>query len=204
MSKYAYIDQNLYSHIRTLRVATITLVVLLTIALLGWWYSTGVQRLSLPPRLEYGALLESGRIDPWEVFNFCGYIWQLLNRCEKDCSRDLEKIQNRLTAFLTPEFAAWLVHDRAQRLPELHGRTRYLLPEKISWDGSQVMEILPGRWEVSLDVTLVEHIGGSKVKNTRVRYSIIVVARNIDPEFNPWGLYLDGMAKPPRRLESES
>ena len=203
MARYAYIDQNLYAHIRSLRAAAIVLAAFLAVALGGWWYASGVQRLSLPPLLEYGAVLESGRIEPWEVYNFCGFIWQLLNRCESDCSRDLEAAQNRLAVYITPEFRAWLANDRDQRQSELRGRTRYLLPENTVWDGSQVSEQAPGRWKVNLDVQLVEHIGGSKVKDATLRYTIVVISRRIDPEFNPWGLYLDGMASAPRRLDSK-
>ena len=203
MARYAYIDQNLYAHIRTLRTVAVILAAFLAVALGGWWYASGVQRLSLPPSLEYGAVLESGHIEPWEVYNFCGFIWQLLNRCKNDCSRDLEAAQNRLTAYITPEFRAWLANDRDQRQSELRGRTRYLLPANTVWDGSQVSEQAPGRWEVNLDVQLVEHIGGSKVKDATLRYTIVVISRRIDPEYNPWGLYLDGMASAPRRLDSK-
>ena len=51
-----------------------------------------------------------------------------------------------------------------------------------------------------LDVLLVEHIGGAEVKRTAVRYTIQVLEQRIDPEFNPWGLYLDRIVRPAERL----
>ena len=200
MARYQFADDNLYSHIGTLRMIVIALLILLAATIAGWYDTSGVQRLSLPPQLEYAQQIVAGKVHPWEVYNFTGYVWQLLNRCETDCVEDLPARQRRMISFLTPQFAAWLDRDHVQRRNELSGRTRYLLPTENPWQVEYARELETGTWIVRLDVLLVEHIGSAEVKRVAVRYTIQVLEQNIDPEYNPWGLYLDRIVRPAERL----
>ena len=168
MARYQFADDNLYSHIRTLRMIVIALLSLQAATIAGWYATSGVQRLSLPPQLEYAQQIVAGNVHPWEVYNFTGYVWQLLNRCETDCVEDLPARQRRMISFLTPQFAGWLERDHAQRRNELSGRTRYLLPTENPWQVEYARELETGTWIVRLDVLLVEHIGSAEVKRTAV------------------------------------
>lgn len=201
--KYRYADQDLYAQIRLLRIGTAVLLGLLAAAIAGWYASGRTHRLSLPPVLSYGTQIESGTIQPWEVYNFTGYVWQLLQRCESDCSREQQSRESRLTAFLTPRFRTFLVAERSERISELQGRSRYLIPLPEAWDPERVQQVDSNRWIVELDVLLVESIGPSEVKRVPIRYALEVVARTIDPDYNPWGLHLDYMARPPQRLTQQ-
>ena len=201
--RYQYADQNLYAQIRLLRIATAILLALLSIAIAGWYAASRTQRLSLPPVLAYGAQIKTGQINTWEVYSFTGYVWQLLLRCETDCMSDQMAREKRLTAFLTPRMRTWLEADRRERASELRGRTRYLLPLADAWDPARVQQVDVNRWIVELDVLLVESIGTSEVKRTPIRYALIVLSRSIDPDFNPWGLHLDHLARPPQRLPNQ-
>ncbi len=200
MVRYLHADANLHFHIRTLRMITLILAFCLITALMGWHYATRVQRISIPPDLRYGSQISLNEIHPWEVYNFAGYIWQQVNRCSLDCFKDYPKNLDRLTAFITPAFKAWLKHDSSRRSAELLGRTRYILPlEDINFAAS-VAHLESGVWHVKLDVELNENIGGVSVKNVRIRYFLKVVSNPVDPEFNPWGLQLDTMPRAPERL----
>lgn len=201
--KYQYADQNMYAQIRLLRIAVAVLLGLLAIAIAGWYAAGRTQRLSLPPVLAYGAELESGQIHSWEVYSFAGYVWQLLQRCESDCSRDQPIREERLSAYLTPRFRNFLATERRERASELQGRSRYLLPLPDTWDSARVQQLDKNRWTVELDVLLVESIGPAEVKRVPIRYSLAVHARAIDPEYNPWGLHLDHMVRPPQRLPQQ-
>ena len=201
--RYQYADQNLYAQIRLLRIAVAVLLGLLAFAITGWYAAGRTQRLSLPPVLTYGAVLESGKIHPSEVYVFTGYIWQQLLRCESDCSRDQQAREERLTAFLTPRFRSSLTAERTTRTSELRERSRYILPLPGAWDPSRVLQVDSNRWTVELDVLLVESIGQSEVKRVPIRYTFSVLARAIDQEYNPWGLYLDHMPTPPQRLAQQ-
>ena len=203
MGRYLHAHSNLHSHIRTLRSILAILSISLIAALLGWHYATRVQRVSIPPELRYGAQVSLNTIHPWEVYSFAGYIWQQINRCPLDCFKDYPSNLDRLTAFITPTFKAWLRHDLDSRTGELLGRTRYLLPLPSADYTDSVLQDKSGIWRVSLDVELREDIGGVPVKSVHIRYFLRVVAKPVDPEFNPWGLQLDTMSRMPERLSSE-
>ena len=96
-------------------------------------------------------------------------------------------------SFITPQFASTLVRSRAARASELRDRTRYMLPLEGGWSPDLATTMSKGRWRVTLDVLLVEKLRTVEVKRVPIRYSIIVEQRRIDPEYNPWGLYLDGL-----------
>ena len=200
MGKYLHADSNLYSHIRTLRILSAFFCIGLIIALLGWHYSTRVQRVSIPPELRYGSQISLNSIHPWEVYNFAGYIWQQLNRCPLDCFKDYPQNMDRLTAFITPTLKAWLKHDSEIRSSELLGRTRFILPLSNASYNNSVTQENSGQWTITLDVELREDIGGVPVKNVHIRYYLRVIAKPIDPEFNPWGLLLDTMPRLPERI----
>lgn len=198
--RYQHADANLYSHIKTLRIIAATLVASLLIALLGWHHTARIQRVSIAPELRYGGHVALGEIHPWEVYNFAGYIWQQVNLCNSNCLEDFPNNLDRLTAFISPSFNTWLRRDNASRSAELSGRTRYILPLPDSTYASAVINETSNSWHVVLDVELHEHIDGVLVKKARVRFSLRVVFRPVDPENNPWGLLLDGMTRPPERI----
>ena len=200
MPRYLHADSNLHSHIKTLRLVSGILAVSLMVSLFGWHYATRVQRVSLPPDLRYGSQILLNRIHPWEVYNFAGYIWQQLNRCPVDCFNDYPRNLDRLSAFLTPAFKAWLKHDSEKRSTEYLGRTRYILPLLESDFNFSVTQEESDSWTVVLEVELHEDIGGVPVKNVQIRYFLRVISRQIDPEFNPWGLLLDTMPRMPERI----
>ena len=200
MARYVHADANLYGHIRTLRVVSITLSLGLMITMYGWHQASRNQRISIPPDIRYGSEVTLNTIHPWEVYNFAGYIWQQLNRCPTDCLKDYSSNLGRLTAFLTPEFKVWLANESNNRTSELRGRTRYILPSVGASYINSVYGETGNSWTVSLDVDLHEHIGGVEVKTVQIKYYIRVVRRRIDPEFNPWGLLLDTMPYPPERI----
>ncbi len=200
MARYLHADANLYSHIRTLRAISLVLGICLMGALYGWQHAAKVQRISIPPDLRYGSQVSLNSIDPWEVYNFAGYIWQQMNRCPRDCGKEYLENLERLTQFLTPEFKAWLRHDSEKRAAELLGRTRFLIPLATTNFRDTVRLEETGHWTVILDVELQENIGGVSVKDTQIRYYLQVIAKTIDPEFNPWGLLLDVMPKMPERI----
>ncbi len=204
MPRYVHADPNLYTHIKSLRAISLILSICLIAALVGWHRASQVQRISIPPNLNYGGQIVLNSINPWEVYNFAGYVWQQVNRCSQDCFSDYPKNLDRLTAFLTPAFKVWLKLDSNNRSGELLGRTRFLLPLANSNFYESVTQDESGAWIVQLDVQLEENIDGVPVKQAKLRYHLKVVAKRVDPEFNPWGLMLDTMPRMPERIVTSS
>lgn len=202
MKRYQYIDADLTRQVRWLKLTVLGMIITLSLALLGWMQATRTQRLSFPPLLEYGGIVRANEVQPWEVYNFAGFVWQALNRCEQDCETELPERQQDLSALLSAEFDTELTQDRDVRRAELAGRERYLLPIPTTWTTDLVEHVAPSRWHVRLDMIVVERIGTTEVKRIPIRYRIEVVAQKIDPVYNPWGLYLHKHASPPLRLLS--
>ena len=200
--KYEYVDDNLHAHIHTLRMVVAGLIIVVIVMAIGWYLADRTHRISLPPRLDYGGEFRTGAIHPWEVYSFTGTIWQLINRCQTDCAVDLAQRRREAVAFLSPGFFEWLERDSQRRQRELAGRTRSMVPIG-TWRRGLVEEVDADRWRVTLDVEIEETLHGGTVKDTAVRYVILVAWRPDDLEYNPWGLVLEGHAETPRRIGVE-
>jgi len=200
MKRYAYIDDNLLAQIRWLWLFSGLCLLALILAILGWIWSMQSHRLSLPPLLDYGGHINTNEIQNWEVYNFAGYVWQALNRCSTDCSAELPTRLGQMRALVTTEFAKSMHQEYQQRRAQLLGRERYLVPLVSAWNSQLVQHLSPGRWQVQLDVQLIERIGTTEVKKVPIRYLIEVIENRVDPVFNPWGLFLHRHAAPPQRL----
>jgi len=202
-------EADLQAHIGSLRILAGVLGLFLLVALAGWHAATRSVTFLVPPDLRYGGHFQAGEPHPSTVYVFAGYIWQQANLWKANGERDYPRNLQRLAAFLTPGFQAALRAELAQKrrpgdagLNELQGRTRALSPASGSaYRDAWVETRGAGAWVVTLDVRLTETINGEPVKDIRVRYRIRVVAYDVDPEKNPWGLALDGFEGAPTLLE---
>lgn len=205
--RYRDQNSNLKSHIRTLRWIVAVQFFLMIALWHGWERAKEDIRIHIPPDLRSGAVVGANRVDPSNVYAFAGYIFQQLNRWQKDGSQDYGRQIFKLAAFLTPQFREFLLADldlRGKR-GELSGRTRalQLIPDRL-YEENRV--ILPAKdvWEVFLDVNILETVRGMNVKSVNIRYPLRVVRYEVDPEMNPWGLALDGyVGDGPRHLTEE-
>jgi len=174
---------------------------------LGWHRAVEEQVLHIPPDLRSGATLRRGEVPPANVYAFAYYVFQQLNRWPEEGSRDYGRRIFALSAYLTPAYREILELDleRRGRQGELLGRTRAVHEApSAAYSDARVALLGNGSWVVWLDVQIVEHVKGLRVKDTVVRYPLRVVHRDIDRERNPWGLALAGFAETPRRLGAEA
>jgi len=203
--RYQDLNSSLKSHITTLRVLIGVLVLVNFLLWFGWNNARSDLTIHIPPDLRSGATLKPGQIAPANVYAFAGYIFQQLNRWEKNGEEDYGKQIFYLASYLTPEYLEYLKNDleiRGQR-GELSGRTRAIQPIPGQGYEERRVDILDDNtWVVWLDFSIQEFVRGMEVKNIKIRYPIRVVRFNVDPEKNPWGLALDGFEKPgPVRLD---
>lgn len=156
-------------------------------------------RVSLPPDLEFGAVIDTNKIDSFEIYSFAGLITQQLNLW-KNGKEDFAKNINKFTAYITPEYRSYLLkkYNNLLKLGELDGREKSMQPINI-YKKSNVVKIADG-WLVTVDFKQQEHLGNTRFKHFNVRYAIKVVFRDIDTETNPWGLQIDRPLSEPLRL----
>lgn len=189
------------------KMQSIGLVVLTVVAIGLWvgWYSAPTRMtFHAPPDLRNGAVLRANEVPPANVYAFAYYIMQGTNYWPQDGQKDYAANVYRYSAYYTPRFREELVSDVDER-----GRKGELLMRQRTvheltghgYEERRVDVLGNGVWVVWLDLDINESVKGLTVKNTALRYPVRVVAYEVSPEQNPYGLALDGYAdEGPRRL----
>lgn len=206
MSRYRSELENLRDHIKTLRVASLVLVVLLIGSLVAWDRARQDLRVIVPPDLRSGASLDANEVTETSVYAFGYYIFQQLNRWPHNGEKEYPEAIYRLKHYMTPEFEGEVLADLKYKGKggELTSRTRAVQEVPGSGYAEHRVETLGnGVWVVHLDLQIIESVQGMRVKDTQVRYPLRVVRYPVDPERNPWGLALDGFTGNPERLATE-
>lgn len=177
-------------------VIILSLIIVLTLTM------NTTHRISLPPTLEFGKIVNTGEIDPFEVYSLAGTITQQLNSWQNG-EQDFKKNINKFSAYITPAYRAYLLdeYNNLLKLGELSGRERSLQEEDL-YQASHVKKQANG-WLVSIVFRQQEHINNQRFKNFRIKRFIKVVYRNINTEQNPWGLQLDTPLRRPVRLKDK-
>lgn len=180
----------------------LTLVIILSLIIVLTLTLNRTHRISLPPTLEFGTIVNTGEIDPFEVYSLAGTITQQLNSWQNG-EVDFKNNINKFSAYITPEYRAYLLdeYNNLLKLGELSGRERSLQEEDI-YHNSHVKKRADG-WLVRIVFRQQEHINNQRFKNFRIKRFINVVYRNINPEQNPWGLQLDVPSQRPVRLKDK-
>ena len=205
MSRYRHEIDNARAHILSLWVIIALLAIALAYAFRGWAHAPSEIRVHIPPDLSSGSVVRIGEIPRPNVYGFGYYMWQQLNRWPRDGARDFPDKLYRFAAYVTPAFRAHLLRDMERRghQGELTGRVRALYEAPgAQYDDSRVKAIGPNAWIVTIDAVIEETVAGLEVKHTRIRYPLRVVRYDVDRELNPWGMAIDGFAKPgPTRID---
>lgn len=128
------------------------------------------------------------------VYGFGYYIWQQLNRWQKDGSKDYGTQIYDFQSYITPSCQEQLKADLKKRSGsgELRSRTRQVTEiPGYSFQEARVIAEGSSAWTVLLDMQVVETLNGTEVKNTYVRYPLRIVRFEVDRERNPFQLGLD-------------
>ena len=203
-SKYRGENDNLKSHITTLR---IVVGILILFCILFWMSANKareVQRLFIPPDLRAGATVTLNEIPVTSAYSFAVSIFQYLNTWLEDGAKDYPARVGELAAYLSPSYQQWLKEDIIRRSSrgELDRRTRTVtLINEMAYDDHRVDILNENNFIVWLDLRITE-THRVPIKSVDIRYPIRVVRSNVSPEFNPWGLMLDGFQENPTRITS--
>ena len=204
-SKYRGDMDNLKSHIITLQVV---IGVLILFCILFWMSANKareVQRLYLPPDLRAGNTVTLNEIPVTTAYSFAVSIFQYLNTWLEDGAKDYPARVAELAPYISPSYKQWLKEDilRRSNRGELDRRTRTVtLINDMAYDDRRVDIINENNFVVWLDLRITETHRGVPIKSVDIRYPIRVVRSNVSPEFNPWGLMLDGFQENPSRIIS--
>ncbi len=206
--RYRSENENLKSHIKTLRLVAAAELLLIAALWHGWESAKAGLRIHIPPDLRSGAVVRADDPQPENVYAFARTIFQSVHYWPRDGQADFGRNIFEASYYLTPRFQQALSADMDTRGKngELAGRVRSL--QEMPGHGYEEGRVRPlgnGVWIVTLDFQVGEYVRGVPVKTVAVSYPLRVVRREGDPARNPWGLALDGYeGDGPRRIELET
>ncbi len=196
MSKFIDAQAAAHAHIRTLYVVVVFLMLVCMGLWHGWKEAPQFLRISIPPDLRAGAIVRPDEFQAAQVFSFARIYFIALNRWEENGEVDYPNKIHELQAYLTPSYREELIEimNNKQKRGELDDRTRYSLPLEgySEYQDKHVTTLKDGSWIVTLEVEIVEKVGGLEAKRVKIHYPLHIVKINIDPAKNIWGLALDG------------
>lgn len=207
MSRFKNEVKHLQSHVKTLRIGTLVILLLALFMGFGWQQAPKNLTIHVPPDLRSGSTRLWWDVPPESVYTFAFYIFQQLNRWPTDGETDYNRNIFALSPYFTPSCHAFLNTDyRIKRdSGELRRRVRgiYEIPGHGYGDDptARVKVVSTNEWLVTLDVAADEYFGSEQVKRALVRYPLRVVKMDIDPDKNPFGLALDCYDGSPQRIE---
>lgn len=188
-------NENLKSHVRTLRAVAVAQLILIVGLWHGWEGAKRAIRVHLPPDLRSGAVVKADDPHPENVYAFAKTIFQSLNYWPEDGQVEYGKNIFQLTNYFTPRYLEELAGDLEQRGKRGELSTRARSIQEIPGHGyeeKRVRILGNGAWVVRLDMRVHEYVRGVAVKTVSVVYPLRVVRMETDPSQNPWGLAIDG------------
>ena len=181
-------------HIKSLKIV----IGVLAVMVIAQWMRIGhlqdVRRIYVPPNMTKGIVTSFEEVPAPVVYTFGLYIFQQLNRWEKDGEEDYPEKIYQLQAFMTPSCISAFEEDMnvKRKRGELRRRARML--QEISGRGFHRRRVAPTTdesWTIWIDTNLRETIANHEVKNVNLRYTLTIVKFDVDKEVNPWGLALE-------------
>ncbi len=196
--------------IRYQRYGLLLLAAVGLLLMVGWGSAPNRLSVYLPPDLSAGITQDVTHIPPAYVYSFAYQLWQELNYWPSASKQDNGHwaYQNNLDTYrpyLSADFYTHLQQDaNAQARAQKLARTRSLQPlQGATFAREAITPVNATTWIVQLDLHLIERANGITVKDTQVRYPLMVTRTHISHQHNPYGLALSGFAHPPQRLNNQ-
>ncbi len=164
-----------------------------------------VFRITIPPKLEFGQVISTSDVDYGQVYRLAGEVMQNLYHWPISGKEDFKKNINKLSALITPEYKQFLLnqYDELDKQNKLD-KTRALIPV-VSVADYRDDFVTPidnnTAFLVVIDFRLQTHQENYLIQDATLRYTIKVVIRDVDPNYNPWGWQLDTPPVKPVRIK---
>ncbi len=206
--KFRNLAANLHEQGKFYRGVIFGLILLCFYLAHGWQDAKKGMPIYIPPDLRSGAVVKLNDPKPYDVYSFALMITQLLNHWPKDGAKDYGENIFKLAAYLTPKCAGELEADLKQRsraavdgigtpVNELSGRVRTAQPYGgQAYTETAVTVLGKGVWVADLDLHIDESVKGMNVKSINIHYPVRVIAYDVDPSLNPYGIAVDCYAAP--------
>lgn len=164
-----------------------------------------VVRITIPPNLEFGQIISSADIDYQQIYQLAGQVMQNIYHWQNSGKEDFKQNINKLTALITPEYKQYLLEEysKLNRQNKLD-KTRALIPlVPISEYKDDFVTPIENNtaFVVLIDFKLQTHQENYLIIDAKLRYTVRVVIRDVNPDYNPWGWQLDVPPVKPIRIK---
>ncbi|MGR5448576.1 DUF2895 family protein [Vibrio sp. PNB22_3_1] len=196
--------QELQSHIQTLRLLILLLVSILAYSVYSHVNSFNDITVHIPPDVSAGVSMEVGEIPPASVFVYTTHLWIEFNSWLSDGSVDAYANLEKYRDYFGPSFFKLMREEldfKFTRSGLNRQRRLSLLPGSSAEALSRVVPITDYSWVVYLDVVDEEFYLGERVKNSKIRYSLLVEQVDTSIEKNPLGVRIVGFKDEPKLLK---
>lgn len=170
------------------------LLLALSLAMWGWMSSAHDITVYYPPNLNVASTLKAGVVPEETIFSFAPLILQQLYLWEQSGEDNYEANRKRLRQFLTEAFQRQIrkeIETGKTKGTLRVARRMQLLPSSIYTEAS--VQPVGNHWLVWMDAEILDTVNGVEVYRGVHRLGVRVVRYDIDREFNPWQLALDGV-----------
>lgn len=178
--------------------------VLILLLWLGWRSAPKQLTIHIPPQLESGATLQSGEVHEAALYAFTHYVWQSFNHWPEDGAKDYPDNLQRYRYLMTPQFLEQMKKTYQELLLSGEAQSRVRIMRGAvgaAFEAEHVKRLGPDLWQVNITVRVTEYVRGVAVKDIDVHYPLRVTRYDVNREYNPWGLAIDGFVSPPKRLK---
>ncbi|EMY6611311.1 MULTISPECIES: PFL_4703 family integrating conjugative element protein [Vibrio] len=192
------------SHIATLRSIIFGLSIALGMSIYSNSQAPKQLRIRIPPDITNGAVLSPNDFPKASILSDVAYLWTAMNTWEKNGVEDTKDNLHRWQYFFSPDFLAQLAEE--YRELKFGG---FLKRKKRSWYVGKMLSEFDERvvktsnqtWTVYIDMATEETYLGKVVKETVIRYPLLVERFDSNIEYNPLGIRIVGYAQEPYRIE---
>lgn len=195
MATYHDLVQEKDKVIRYLWRISVGLVLALLLSMWGWKNSQQDITLYYPPNLNVSSALKIAQIPEETIYAFVPLILQQLYLWEESGDINYEENSYRLRQFLTTDFQRTIHNEAVQGKQKgtLRGvqRSLQVIPSSIYNESS--VQPVGDHWIVWIDVEIRDIVNRIEVYRGIHRMSVRVVRYDINREFNPWQIALDGI-----------
>jgi hypothetical protein len=146
-----------------------------------------------PPNLDVGGKMKINTVPGVEAYNFAFTMWANVNTWLKDGAVEYSEKLDRYRLYLGSGFIASKKKEAQRDFQSNRNRTRTMAFEEGRFNATPLKG---NRFDVSMDVRVVDKIGDITVIDEVRRYFFKVTPQNIPRQQNPWQLKIDEELKP--------
>ena len=145
-----------------------------------------------PPNLDVGGKMKINSMPGVEAYNFSFTMWASVNTWLKDGAVEYETKLDQYRLYFGSDFIATKKREAQRDFQANKNRTRTMGFVEGGW---KVTPHKGNRFDVAMDVRVVDKIGDIVVIDEVRRYFFRVAPQNIPRQHNPWQLKVDSELK---------